>query len=42
MDGVYGMIRDFVAGRGAEDGLDDSAPGVDPDHVIIMERGKFD
>lgn len=39
MDGVYAMIRDFVAGSGAEDGIDDNAPGVDFDHVITMERG---
>jgi hypothetical protein len=42
MDGVYAIIRDFVAGNEMEDGIDDSAPGVDFDHVITMERGSFD
>jgi hypothetical protein len=37
MDGVYAVIRDFVAGSGAEDGIDDNAPGEDFDQVITME-----
>ena len=38
MDGMYATIRDFVAGTGSHDGVNDDAPGVDFD-IIITERG---
>ena len=39
MDGVYAAIRNFVAGAGSHDGINDDAPGVDFD-IIITKDGR--
>jgi hypothetical protein len=39
MDGVYAAIRNFVAGTGSQDGINDDAPGVDFD-IIITKDGR--
>ena len=39
MDGVYAAIRNFIAGTGTHDGIDDDAPGVDFNIIITKESG---
>lgn len=39
MDGVYAMIRSFVAGSDPHEGIDDDAPGVDFDIITTLSRG---
>ena len=41
MDGVYAMIRSFVAGGDSHEGIDDDPPGVDYDIIITLDRGNF-
>lgn len=42
MDGLYAAIRNFVAGTDLQDnGIDDSAPGVNFDKVITLAQGKL-
>jgi hypothetical protein len=41
MDHVYAAIRNYVAGSGAENSIDDNAPSVDFDIIITMDRGNF-
>ncbi|HEX6034056.1 MAG TPA: hypothetical protein VFY83_06455 [Anaerolineales bacterium] len=36
MDGFYAVIRNFIAGTGSHDGVNDDAPGVDFDVIITM------
>jgi hypothetical protein len=37
MDSLYAAIRDFVAGSGTQDNMEDKAPGVDFDIIITKE-----
>ena len=39
MDGIYAAIRDFVAGTGTHDGIDDDAPGAEFEIMITKEGG---
>lgn len=39
MDGIYALIRNFVAGPDPLDGIDDKAPGVNFDIIITRVRG---
>ena len=41
MDGVYAAIRNFVAGAGSHDGINDDAPGVDFDIISTKDGGVF-
>lgn len=38
MDSVYAAIRNFVAGTGSHDGVNDDAPGVDFDIIVTMSH----
>jgi len=39
MDDLYTTIRDFVAGPDSNDGIQDTAPGVDFEIILTMARG---
>lgn len=39
MDSFYAAIRNFVAGTGSHDGIDDDTPGANFEIVITRERG---
>ena len=39
MDDVYATLRNFVAGPDSNDGIEDTAPGVDFDRIITMDPG---
>ena len=39
MDSLYLTIRNFVAGTGSQDGIDDDAPGANFEIIITKERG---
>jgi hypothetical protein len=41
MDGIYAIIRSFVAGSDPHEGIDDDAPGVNYDIIITLDRGNF-
>jgi len=41
MDGLYAILRDFVAGSDPHEGIDGDAPGVDYDIIITMDRGNL-
>jgi hypothetical protein len=41
MDSVYTAIRNFVAGTGTHDSIDDHAPGVDFEIIITKKSGVF-
>jgi hypothetical protein len=41
MDGVYAGIRNFIAGIGTHDNIDDIAPGGDFEIMITKESGIF-
>jgi hypothetical protein len=38
MDGLYAVIRNFVAGGDSQDGIEDNAPGVDYDLIITRSQ----
>lgn len=38
MDGVYAILRSFLAGSDSHDGIDDDPPGVDYDIIITFDR----
>jgi hypothetical protein len=39
MDGLYVVIRNFVAGGDMHDGIEDRPPGVNYDFIITLGRG---
>ena len=41
MDGVYAIIRSFVAGSDSHEGIDDDPPSVDYDIIITLGQGNF-
>ena len=41
MDGIYAGIRNFIAGMGTHDNIDDIAPGGDFEIMITKESGIF-
>jgi hypothetical protein len=41
MDGLYAALRNFVAGGDLQDGIEDTAPGVDYDFIITRDRNTF-
>jgi hypothetical protein len=38
MDDLYAVVRNLVAGSGEQDGIEDTAPGVEYDFIITMDR----
>ena len=41
MDGLYAIIRSFVAGSNPHEDIEDDAPGVNYDIIITQGRAKF-
>jgi len=41
MDNIYATVRDFVAGDGARNGVQDNIPDIDFDRIITMDPKVF-